>query len=156
MKFFLLLIFPYLLLSNKLFSQRFEKDISFKEKRVLEYKKESTYPTDWKLFYKGKDTDYVVFYDLDGQEVYFKYRKDHLDREAERNIQGLFVGQAYRIKGRAWGILLYYDEKLKKNFHPPIIQKNSDISPENKFSSQNKPILILDSFESTALDEVLK
>ncbi len=156
MKIIYLLFINLFFFSFSINSQRYEKDISFKEKRVLEFKKESNFPNDWKLFYKGKDSDYVVFYDLDGQEVYFKYRRDHLDREAENTIVGLFVGQAYRIKGRFFGIILNYDEKSKKNFHPPQIQKKAEITNENKFSPMNKPIYLLDSFESTSLDEVLK
>ena len=156
MKIIYLLFINLFFFSFSIYSQRYEKDVSFKEKRVLEFKKESNFPNDWKLFYKGKDSDYVVFYDLDGQEVYFKYRRDHLDREAENIIVGLFVGQAYRIKGRFFGIILNYDEKSKKNFHPPQIQKKSEITNENKFSPMNKPIYLLDSFESTSLDEVLK
>jgi hypothetical protein len=156
MKIIYLLLINLLFLSSSSKAQKYEKDISFKEKRVLEFKKEAKYTDDWKLFYKGKDTDYVVFYDLDGQEVYFKYRRDHLDREAENLIVGLFVGQAYRIKGRFFGIILNFDEKTKKNYHPPQIQKKAEISNENKFSPMNKPIFLLDSFESTSLDEVLK
>jgi len=156
MKIIYLLFINLLFLSSPSQAQKYEKDISFKEKRVLEFKKEAKYTDDWKLFYKGKDTDYVVFYDLDGQEVYFKYRRDHLDREAENLIVGLFVGQAYRIKGRFFGIILNFDEKTKKNYHPPQIQKKAEISNENKFSPMNKPIFLLDSFESTSLDEVLK
>ncbi|NBU98954.1 MAG: hypothetical protein EBS19_12230 [Spirochaetia bacterium] len=151
-----LLLITFIILFTALQAQKYEKDISFKEKRVLDYKKETKFPDDWKLFYKGKDTDYVVFYDLDGQEVYFKYRRDHLDREAEKLIVGLFVGQAYRIKGSFFGLILNFDEKTKKNFHPPQIQKKEEISNENKFSPNNKPIYLLDSFESTSLDEVLK
>jgi hypothetical protein len=156
MKIIYFLLINLLFLSSPSQGQKYEKDISFKEKRVLEFKKEAKYTDDWKLFYKGKDTDYVVFYDLDGQEVYFKYRRDHLDREAENLIVGLFVGQAYRIKGRFFGIILNFDEKTKKNYHPPQIQKKAEISNENKFSPMNKPIFLLDSFESTSLDEVLK
>ena len=112
MKIIYLLFINLFFFSFSIYSQRYEKDVSFKEKRVLEFKKESNFPNDWKLFYKGKDSDYVVFYDLDGQEVYFKYRRDHLDREAENIIVGLFVGQAYRIKGRFYGIILNYDDRL--------------------------------------------
>jgi len=143
-------------MTQALFPQKYEKDISTRDKRIGEYKKQKTFPDDWKLFYRGKESDYVVFYDLDGNEVYFQYRRDELDREAERKIIGLFQGQAYRLKGRYKGILLYRDEKNGINHRPPIFQEGSSILEENKFSGSNVPVFVLISFESTSLDEVIK
>lgn len=145
-----------LIFATALLPQKYEKDISTREKRIAEYKKEKTFPEDWKLFYRGKEADYIVFYDLDGNEVYFQYRRDELDREAEAKIIGLFQGQAYRVKGKYKGILLYRDEKDKINYRPPVFQQGSSILEENKFSISNIPIFILISFESTSLDEVIK
>ena len=151
------LIIIILFVSNSLlYSQKYEKDISTTEKRINEFKKSGEYPEDWKLFYRGKESDFVVFYDLDGTEIYFKYRRDHLDRESEKKTVGLFQGQAYRIKGKFMGILQYFDEAEKKKFLPPVFILNQEISAENKKSVLNKLIYTLISFESTALDEVIK
>ncbi len=149
-------IFILLLLTLPLFSQKYEKDISTKEKRISEYKKEGNFPEDWKLFYKTKESDYIVFYDLDGNEVYFKYRRDALDREAEKKTVGLFIGQAYRIKGKLLGIILYYHENDKKNYTPPIYVAIQECSEENKKSPHNKLVYKFISFDSTSLDEVIK
>jgi hypothetical protein len=77
-------LFIFLLSASQLLPQKYEKDISYKEKRILEFKKEGTFPEDWKLFFKNKESDYIIFYDLDGTEILFKYRRDYLDREAEK------------------------------------------------------------------------
>lgn len=149
-------ILVFLLITFSLISQKYEKDISTREKRILDFKKEKKFPDEWKLFYRGKESDYVVFYDLDGNEVYFQYRKNELDREAERKLVGLFYGQAYRIRGKYKGNLIYRDEKEKINYTPPIFMAESAGSEENKFSISNVPVCDLQSFESTALDEVIK
>ncbi len=150
------IIIIFFLLLSQLYPQKYEKDISYKEKRVLEYKKEGTFPEDWKLFFKNKESDYIIFYDLDGTEILFKYRKDYLDREAEKKTVGLFVGQAYRIRGKMIGIILYYNENEKKSYLPPIFVNNQEASDENKKSPKNKLVYQFISFDSTALDEVLK
>jgi len=54
------------------------------------------------------------------------------------------------------GILQYFDEAEKKKFLPPVFILNQEISAENKKSVLNKLIYTLISFESTALDEVIK
>jgi hypothetical protein len=150
------IVIIFFLLASQLFSQKYEKDISFKEKRILEYKKEGTFPEDWKLFFKNKESDYIVFYDLDGTEILFKYRKDYLDRESEKKTVGLFIGQAYRIKGKIIGIILYYNESEKKSYLPPIFVSIKEVSEDNKKSPKNKLVYEFISFESTALDEVIK
>ena len=54
------------------------------------------------------------------------------------------------------GIILYYNENEKKSFLPPIFVSNQEVSEENKKSPKNKLVYQFISFESTALDEVLK
>jgi hypothetical protein len=146
----------FLIIASQIYSQKYEKDISYKEKRILEYKKEGVFPEDWKLFFKNKESDYIVFYDIDGTEIHFKYRKDYLDRESEKKTVGLFVGQAYRIKGKLIGIILYYNENEKKSYLPPIFVNIQEASEDNKKSPKNKLVYQFISFESTALDEVIK
>jgi hypothetical protein len=99
-------LFIFFLLTSQLFPQKYEKDISYKEKRILEYKKEGTYPEEWKLFFKNKESDYIIFYDLDGTEILFKYRRDYLDREAEikKLTNNLLNGiNTIIISPRRWG-----------------------------------------------------
>ena len=47
-------------------------------------------------------------------------------------------------------------ENEKKSFLPPIFVSNQEVSEENKKSPKNKLVYQFISFESTALDEVLK
>lgn len=141
--------------STYLVSQKYEGDIAESEKRVLDYKKEGKIPDEMKLFYKDKEGDYIVFYDLDGQEVLYKYRRNKFDIEAEDKLSGLHRGQAYRIKGRFRGIFLYFDPKEKKHIFPPEFLFPDELTREQLENKHNKPAFVLESYETTALDEVI-
>lgn len=82
-------------------------------------------PATIKLRYRGTYEDYAVFYDLDGRNVYYRYREDRFDDRAERKLRGLIEGQAYAVEGQYQGILFRgqlfteddeeYDELLDHN-----------------------------------------
>ncbi len=143
------------LVSNTLLSEKYESDIAESEKRILDYKKEGKIPDEMKLFYKGKEGDYIVFYDLDGQEIFYKYRRNRFDLDSETKLIGLHRGQAYRIKGRFRGIFLHFDPKEKKHIFPPQFLFPDELTKEQLENRHNKPAFVLESYESTALDEVI-
>jgi hypothetical protein len=130
--------------------EKFEHEISRKEKRVIDYKnalwpkkekskdeksipvektssttnlekdqkenpsKDTTVwitkmPPSMKLFYRGKKEHYAVFYDLNGHEVYFRYRVDKFDEKAEAKLTGLFPGHGYQVSGKFIGVILFKD-----------------------------------------------
>ncbi len=63
-------------------------------------------PEEWKLRYGGPRGDYLAFYDLEGRDVYFRYREDRFDRRSEKKRQELIAGQGYRVRGRFQGVLV--------------------------------------------------
>lgn len=63
-------------------------------------------PAEIRLRYSGKRGDFLAFYDIEGREMFFRYREDRFDRRAERRVADLIEGQAYRVKGRFVGLLL--------------------------------------------------
>jgi hypothetical protein len=140
---------------NYLQSEKYQSDIAESEKRILDYKKEGKIPDEMKLFYKGKEGDYIVFYDLDGQEIFYKYRRNRFDIDSETKLIGLHRGQAYRIKGRFRGIFLHFDPKEKKHIFPAQFLFPDELTKEQLENRHNKPAFVLESYESTALDEVI-
>lgn len=63
-------------------------------------------PEELRLRYSGPRGDYIAFYDLEGRDIYFRYREDRFDRRAEKKIQTLISGEAYRVKGEFQGVVL--------------------------------------------------
>lgn len=88
----------------------FEDDIRETDPRVEEIRARvaagEAAPAEIRLRYSGKRGDFLAFYDIEGREVFFRYREDRFDRRAERRIADLIEGQAYRVKGRFVGVLL--------------------------------------------------
>jgi len=66
------------------------------------------------LYYKKPTERELVFYDPEGFEVYFQYRKDRFDREALDRISVLRSGGIYQVQGEWMGLLSFRDEYGKK------------------------------------------
>jgi hypothetical protein len=137
-------------------SEKYEGLINSKDNRILDYKSKKEFPEEWKLIYKSKEDDYVIFYDIEGNELYFKYRRDKFDRDADYKISGLFKGQAYRIKGTLIGSILRFDVKLNKKIIPPKFIPKDSIEKDNLYHPENIPTFSLLFFESTIFDEVIR
>ncbi len=90
--------------------QPYEGDIRETDARVKEIKaalaRGQTAPAELRLRYSGTRGDYLAFYDMDGEEIYYRYREDRFDREAEERIADLIAGQAYLVAGDFLGLLL--------------------------------------------------
>ena len=88
----------------------YEGDIRESDLRVKELKanllRGRAAPNEIRLRYSGKRGDYLAFYDIDGEEVYYRYREDRFDRLAERRVRDLIPGQAYVVTGAFLGVLL--------------------------------------------------
>ena len=57
-----------------------------------------------RLRYAGKKKNDLVFYDLDGQSIYYRYRMDRFDDLSEKKLPLLTEGQAYRVRGIFLGL----------------------------------------------------
>ena len=72
-------------------------------------------PKDLTLLYSEKKGNYLIFYDIEGRNAYYRYRRDRFDEQTEKKIpKPLIKGQSYRIKGMLEG-LLYKGKLLKKD-----------------------------------------
>lgn len=63
-------------------------------------------PAELRLRYSGTRGDYLAFYDIEGRDIMYRYREDRFDRRAEKRIEDLIAGQAYRVSGRFTGVLV--------------------------------------------------
>ncbi len=137
------------------YSQKYQGDISWDSPRISSYQEKGSFPEELLLIYRGKEGDYVIFYDLDGKEALFQFRRNRFDLEAEKKLTGLFEGQVYRVKGIFKGMLVYYNPLSKKNYFPPEFVQQKEVEPELIKEKNNKPVFWLKAFESTALDQVI-
>jgi len=88
---------------------RYQGDIREDDLRVHEIKANiaaGNTPADLRLRYSRPVGDYLAFYDLEGQEIYYQYREDRFDRRADKIRDSLFPGQAYRVSGNFLGLSL--------------------------------------------------
>jgi len=152
-KFFISLVSFFLTLF--ILGQKYNGDIEQNEPRIRDYKEKKNFPEEMKLFYKSKESDYIVFYDLDGNEALYQYRRNQFDQDADYKISGLKEGQAYRVKGRWKGMLVYYNPIIKKNFFPPEYFSLQELKPELIQDRNNKPVFVLVSFESVGFEQVI-
>ncbi|MBK8395626.1 MAG: hypothetical protein IPL26_10335 [Leptospiraceae bacterium] len=173
--FFFILISLLFIAADPVPVEKYKGDISEKEKRVRDYKKEITdvsysFPQQLKLFYKKTYSDYAVFYDLNGDEVYYRYRRNKFDSDGEKTLTGLFSGQTYRVNGEFAGVARFTDV-LNNNIlpYPVIYLKNKEdrwwsydstekydmITADHLKDRNTIPVYRLLSFESTGIDELI-
>jgi hypothetical protein len=165
---FLLLVFCFSLFAD----EKFQSDISKKEKRIREYKAEAKelniqFPEELKLFFKTYQGDYIVFYDWSGDEVLYRFRRNKFDHV---KLTGLFQGQSYRIKGIFQGIASYKNLRTGSILHTPnfylkedpdrfwsydITEKYSVVKLEDLQDKNTLLVYKLISFESTSIDELI-
>lgn len=66
-------------------------------------------PSEIKLFFSRRERIHLVFYDLEGNEVRFQYRRDRWETKELEKVRFLIPGAAYLVKGKFKGLIL--DEK---------------------------------------------
>ncbi len=156
-------------------SEKYNGDISTKEKRIRQYKEEITdisykFPEQLKLFYKKTYSDYAVFYDRNGDEVYYRYRRNKFDSEAEKKLTGLFSGQSYRVNGEYAGVarftdvvngnllpypVIYLKEENDRWWSYESVEKYGVITVNHLKDRNTIPVYKLLWFESTGIDELI-
>ncbi len=85
-----------------------EQDLRVRE-LVENIKNNQQPPGEYKLFFSRRDTLHLVFYDMEGQEVRFQYRRDRWEMDELKKVRFLIPGAAYLVKGTLQGLVL--DEK---------------------------------------------
>ena len=88
-----------------------------------------------RLRYAGKRKNDLVFYDLDGQSIYYRYRMDRFDDLAEKKLPLLTKGQAYRVRGLFLGL----------SFQNIFIAKNS---PQFQAKLKDRNAILVFQFQS--------
>lgn len=104
---FLLLVPPVLAAPQE---QPWEGDISetdLRRRQLIVLIKKKQIPPWMKLRYSRTESDFLVFYDLEGKDIYFRYREDRFDLDAEKRIAHLTKGEAYDVAGTFAGVMLY-------------------------------------------------
>lgn len=144
---FLLLVCLYAVLSA---ADKYDGDISRKEKRIRDYKKEIKdisyqFPSELRLIFKEVYGDYAVFYDLNNDEVFYKYRRDKFNYDAKKKLSALLKGQSYKIIGEYSGIAVWWDYEIirkegskGKKPDPNSIEKKLETSETIKVTKGNK------------------
>ncbi|TGN19198.1 LIC_11959 family protein [Leptospira idonii] len=138
--------------------QKYTGSISVTEKRIAdakeEYKKTKRFPTEWKLFYKGKEGDFVVFYDWNGQEIHYRYRRNKFDLDGEEFVKDLFQGNPYFIQGEWTGYYFYsLDSRGRRKVLPE--KKNLPAKEEEFIDLHTVPIFKLIRYQEIFTDELL-
>jgi hypothetical protein len=152
--------FPFSLLNQIIAeeSQKYTGLISTSEKRIWEAKQEfgqtGNFPTEWKLYFKTKQGDYVVFYDLNGDEIHFRYRRNKFDLDGEDFVKDLFSGNPYRVKGD-WIGYYFYQRDARGQRSPLAIPKKNPAIKEEFLDKQTIPIFKLLEYTEIRTNEML-
>ncbi|WP_246057434.1 LIC_11959 family protein [Leptospira gomenensis] len=128
--------------------------ISFSEPRISDIKESLNdnspdFPATWKLFFQELKGNYAVFYDWNGENVYYKYRINKFDRSRLKQVKKLAEGAAYEIRGKWEGIFLFSNSVV------PSYKKASETSLKDKREKNSIPVYELEEFKELALDEIL-
>jgi len=131
------------------FSQTPYDDLKESDQRVYEIRdliqKNQPLPETFRMRYSGNKGNYLSFYDRDGNEIYFQYRIDRWDHDAEKKINHLIPGQAYEISGSMKGITL--ENRYYSSSHPDFLKllpnKSAIIVMEFQAATPLKPDQIL-------------
>ncbi len=63
-------------------------------------------PGQYKLFFSRRETLHLIFYDMEGQEVRFQYRKDRWETDELKKVRFLIPGSAYLVSGPLRGLMI--------------------------------------------------
>ena len=61
---------------------------------------------EYRLFFSRRETLYLVFYDMEGHEVRFQYRRDRWETDELKKVRFLIPGSAYLVNGELKGLIL--------------------------------------------------
>ncbi|RHX90951.1 hypothetical protein DLM75_09855 [Leptospira stimsonii] len=132
----------------------YRSSISFDEKRIADIKESlntqsPNFPETIKLFFQELKGNYAVFYDWNGETVYYKYRMNKFDKSRARMVRKLAEGAAYEVRGRWEGMIVYQVSTI------PHFKKASEVTLEDKKGRFSIPVFDLGEFRELALDEII-
>lgn len=132
----------------------YRSSISFDEKRIADIKESlntqsPNFPETIKLFFQELKGNYAVFYDWNGETVYYKYRINKFDKSRARLVRKLAEGAAYEVRGRWEGMIVYQVSTI------PLFKKASEVTLEEKKGRFSIPVFDLGDFRELALDEII-
>ncbi|EKP04193.1 hypothetical protein LEP1GSC018_3251 [Leptospira kirschneri str. 2008720114] len=132
----------------------YRNSISLSEPRISDIKEalsseSPNFPNSLKLFFQELKGNYAIFYDWNGDTVYYKYRINKFDRSKLKQVRKLSEGAAYEVNGLWEGLLVFQVSTV------PLFKKVSEISLEEKKEKFSIPVFDLVEFKELALDEIL-
>lgn len=105
-------------LSAQTKDEKYTHSISLSEKRIIdgknEFKTKGQFPVDWKLYFKTKEGDFAVFYDWNGHEMHFRFRRNKFDEDGDYFARDLIAGNPYQVKGEWIGYYYYPQDSRGK------------------------------------------
>lgn len=111
---FFFLLYPSLLVIAKE-NARYEGPIHTKVVRIREAKPKinglDSVPLNWEFYFKERNGNYAVFYDLNGDEAYFQFRRNKFDIDGDNFASKLIPGNAYNVTGQYLGAFVFPDPK---------------------------------------------
>ncbi|PJZ29682.1 LIC_11959 family protein [Leptospira kmetyi] len=158
---FLGMIVDFPILGKTLFAQEvhraaatYRSSISYSEPRVADLKESLSssspnFPDSIKLFFQELKGNYAVFYDWNGETVYYKYRINKFDKSRARQVRKLAEGAAYEVRGKWEGLIVFQVSTI------PLFKKASEITLEEKKARFSIPVFDLVEFRELALDEII-
>ncbi|EMM80208.1 hypothetical protein LEP1GSC037_5023 [Leptospira interrogans str. 2006001854] len=102
-----------------------------------------------KLFFQELKGNYAIFYDWNGETVYYKYRINKFDKSKLKQVRKLSEGAAYEVNGLWEGLIVFQVSTV------PLFKKASEISLEEKKEKSSIPVFDLVEFKELSLDEIL-
>ncbi|EMJ96105.1 LIC_11959 family protein [Leptospira alstonii] len=132
----------------------YRSSISFSEPRISDIKESLSsespnFPNSFKLFFQELKGNYAIFYDWNGETVYYKYRINKFDKSRLRQVRKLAEGGAYEVRGTWEGMIVFQVSTV------PLFKKTSGISLEEKKERFSIPVFDLVEFRELALDEII-
>ncbi len=107
------------------------------------------FPNSFKLFFQELKGNYAIFYDWNGEMVYYKYRINKFDKSRLRQVRKLSEGAAYEVRGRWEGMIVFQVSTV------PLFKKASEITLEEKKEKFAIPVFDLAEFRELTLDEII-
>lgn len=136
---YLLFIFSFTLLASDLYSP---DGIAPTQPRLRDIKqqKKGTMANCIQLKYRGQQADYAIFYDLNGDELYIKYRRNKFDKRAESLVKNLIPGLAYLVAGEWLGSYIFTEKQT--DLYPPRYYSKTELKnkPELVQNKNNVPV----------------
>ncbi len=132
----------------------YRNSISLSEPRISDIKESLSsespdFPNSFKLFFQELKGNYAIFYDWNGETVYYKYRINKFDKSKLRQVRKLSEGAAYEVRGRWEGMIVFQASTV------PLFKKAPEITLKEKKEKFAIPVFDLVEFRELVLDEII-